>query len=260
LITSRDNPRVKRWAKLVQDARLRRRERRAIVEGPHLVAVTEPLVLLVSEAGMKRKEIQDLVASREAVVLADPVFKAIVDAESPQGIAAEIEIPKAGKLAAPAVFLEGVQDPGNVGTLLRSAAAFGVKAAVLDRACADAWSPKVLRAGMGAHFSLQIHEVHSLEAELKSYEGRLLCAVASGGANLAEVNLAGPLGWLFGSEGGGVSAAARKMAAQQVTIPMAPGMESVNVAAAAAICFYTAFCCDSPPWQGGSELASGGCR
>ena len=260
MITSKDNPRVKRWAKLATDARFRRSERRAIVEGPHLVALAEPLVLLASESGLKRKEMQEILAGREPIVLADKVFRAIVAAESPQGIAAEIEIPKSAPLAAPAVFLEGVQDPGNVGTILRSAAAFGVKAAVLDRACADPWSPKVLRAGMGAHFSLQVHEVPSLEAELKSYKGRILCAVASGGTNLAEADLSGPIGWLFGSEGGGVSAAARRMAAWKVTIPMAPGTESVNVAAAAAICFYTAFCCDSPPWQGGSELASGGCR
>jgi TrmH family RNA methyltransferase len=260
LITSRDNPRVKRWARLVQDARLRRKERRALVEGPHLVALATPVAILVSESGVKRKEIQDLVGSREAIVLADKVFRAIVDAESPQGIAAEIEIPKSAPLAAPAVFLEGVQDPGNVGTILRSAAAFGVKAAVLDRACADPWSPKVLRAGMGAHFSVAIHEAQDLGKTIESFDGRVLCAVASGGTNLAEADLAGPIGWLFGSEGSGVSAAARKMAAREVTIPMAPGTESVNVAAAAAICFYTSFCCESPPWQGGSELASGGCR
>ena len=260
MITSKDNPRVKRWAKLAQDPRLRRKERRALVEGPHLVALAEPLVLLVSESGQKRKAVQDLLAGREAIVLADKVFNAIVDAESPQGIAAEIEIPQPGDLVAPAVFLEGVQDPGNVGTILRSAAAFGVKAAVLDRACADPWSPKVLRAGMGAHFCLAIHEARDLAEHLQSFNGRILCAVARGGANLADTDLAGPIGWLFGSEGSGVSAAARERAAREVTIPMAPGTESVNVAAAAAICFYTAFCCDSPPWQGGSELASGGCR
>jgi TrmH family RNA methyltransferase len=242
LITSKDNPRVKRWARLVSDSRLRRKERRALVEGPHLVGLAKPLVLLVSESGLAHG-----MGGPDAVTMSDKVFRAIVDAETPQGIAAEIEIPQPGAIAAPAVFLEGVQDPGNVGAILRSAAAFGVKAAVLDRACADPWSPKVLRAGMGAHFSLQIHEVHSLETQLRSYEGRVLCAVASGGTELAEADLSGPIGWLFGSEGSGVSAAARKMADREVTIPMAPGTESVNVAAAAAICFYTAFCCDSPP-------------
>ena len=260
MITSRDNPRVKRWARLTQDARLRRKERRAIVEGPHLVALAEPLVLLASESGLKRKEIQEILAGREAIVLADRVFRAIADAGSPQGIAAEIEIPQPGAVAAPALFLEGVQDPGNVGTILRSAAAFGVKAAVLDRACADPWSPKVLRAGMGAHFSVAIHEVQDLGEQIKSFKGRVFCAVPRGGVNLAEANLSGPIGWLFGAEGAGVSPGLQRIAAQQVTLPTAAGTESINVAAAAAIFFYTAFCAESPPWQGGSELASGGCR
>lgn len=260
MITSRDNPRVKRWAKLARDARFRRSERRALVEGPHLVALAEPLVLLASESGLKRKEIQEILAGREPVVLGDQVFRVFVDAESPPGIAAEIEIPKSAPLAAPAVFLEGVQDPGNVGTILRSAAAFGVKAAVLDRACADPWSPKVLRAGMGAHFALSIEETEDLPGRIGKFRCPVLCAVPRGGVNLAEANLSEPVGWVFGSEGAGVSEQLRKLAAQEVTIPMAASAESINVAAAAAICFYAAYCCGSPPWRGGSELASGGCR
>jgi TrmH family RNA methyltransferase len=260
LITSKDNARVKRWAKLAQDARLRRKERRAIVEGPHLVALATPVAVLVSESGKEKAEIRALLRDREAIVLADRVFRAIVAADSPQGIAAEIEIPRPGALAAPAVFLEGVQDPGNVGTILRSAAAFGVRSVVLDRACADPWSPKVLRAGMGAHFALSLHEAGNLQDAIESFEGRVLCAVPRGGVNLAEANLSGPIGWLFGAEGAGVSPALQRLAAQQVTLPMAAGTESINVAAAAAIFLYTAFCAESPPWQGGSELASGGCR
>lgn len=261
MITSRDNPRVKRWARLVQDARLRREERRAIVEGPHLVALAAPVAILVSESGQKRSEIQELLRGREAVVLSDKVFGAIVDADSPPGIAAEIEIPGAAPRAlSPAVFLEAVQDPGNVGTILRSAAAFGLRMAVLDRACADPWSPKVLRAGMGAHFALAIEETEDLPGRIGKLACRVLCAVPRGGVHLAEANLSEPVAWVFGSEGAGVSERLRKLAVQEVTIPMASGAESVNVAAAAAICFYTAFCCASPPWQGGSELASGGCR
>jgi TrmH family RNA methyltransferase len=241
LITSRDNPRVKRWAKLARDPRLRRKERRALVEGPHLVALATPIAVLVSESGVKRKEIQDLVGSREAIVLADKVFRAIVDAESPQGIAAEIEIPKGGTLTAPAVFLEGVQDPGNVGTILRSAAAFGVKTAVLDRACADAWSPKVLRAGMGAHFALSIQETGDLGEQMRRFPGRVLCTVPRGGVALADADLAGAIGWLFGGEGAGVSPGLQARASERITIAMAPGAESINVAAAAAICFQAAY-------------------
>ena len=242
MITSKDNPRVRRWARLVRDARLRRQERRAIVEGPHLVAQARPLVLLVSESGRGRDEIRDLLGGREAVVLADRLFRAMVDAENPPGIAAEIEIPApAAQIAAPAVFLEGVQDPANVGAILRSAAAFGVRSAVLDRACADPWSPKALRAAMGGHFALQLRETSALGEELQRFQGRVLCTVPRGGVMLSAADLSGPLGWLFGAEGSGVSPALQAKAAQRVTIPTAPGTESINVAAAAAICFHAAF-------------------
>lgn len=226
MITSKDNPRVKRWAKLARDGRFRRAERRAIVEGPHLVALAKAV---------------EVFGTRGApVLLSESAFRSIVEVETPQGIAAEIEIPRAaGTIAAPAVFLEGIQDPGNVGAILRSAAAFGVKAAVLDRACADPWSPKVLRAGMGAHFALALHEMQTLD--VKVFDGRVLCTVARGGTPLGEADLSGAIGWLFGAEGQGVSLALQEQAAQRVTIPMAQGTESINVAAAAAICFYKAF-------------------
>lgn len=232
MITSRDNPRVRRWARLAQDSRFRRKERRAIVEGPHLVGQAKPLTVFVSKPGL---------GGPNAVLLSDKVFRAIVDAETPQGIAAEIEIPEPGPVRAPALFLEGVQDPGNVGTILRSAAAFGIRCAVLDGACADPWSPKVLRAGMGAHFGVSIHQVKELGEAIRAFPGRVLCAVPRGGVPLGRADFAGPLGWLFGAEGAGVSEALRKLAAELVTIPMAAGAESINVAAAAAICFHAAY-------------------
>ena len=236
MITSKDNPRVRRWAKLVEDSRFRRKERRAIVEGPHLVSQTKAVALLVSETGHARG-----LGGREAVVLSDKVFRSIVDAETPQGIAAEIEIPEPGPVRAPAVFLEGVQDPGNVGTILRSAAAFGLRSAVLDRACADSWSPKVLRAGMGAHFVLSILETEDLRKSIEAFPGQVLCAVPRGGRELHKADLSGPIGWLFGAEGGGVSEGLKSLASQLVTIPMTASAESLNVAAAAAICFHAAF-------------------
>lgn len=232
MITSRDNPRVRRWAKLVSDARFRRSERRAIVEGPHLVEQAKPVAVFVNRPGL---------GGPQAVVLSDKLFHAIVDTETPQGIAAEIEIPEPGPVRAPAVFLEGVQDPGNVGTILRSAAAFGIRSAILDAACADPWSPKVLRAGMGAHFGLSIHQVKELGEAIRAFPGRVLCAVPRGGLPLGRAHLAGPLGWLFGAEGPGVSEPLRKLASELVTIPMAAGAESINVAAAAAICFHAAY-------------------
>jgi len=241
-LTSRDNPKVQRWVKLVRDARLRRKEGRLIIEGPHLVqaaleAGLRPHVFLVSEKGMANPEIAALVA--KPVILGDRLFAGIVDADNPPGIAAEVSFPTVRKQG-DVVFLEGVQDPGNVGAIMRSAAAFGVAAVTLDRACADAWSAKTLRAGMGAHFALQVQTVSSLEEELERFTGRILCAVPRGGVVLAEADLSPPVGWLFGAEGKGVSPEAARHTDLKVTIPMVGGSESLNVAAAAAICLYDA--------------------
>ena len=245
MITSRDNPRVKRWAKLARDARLRREEGRAIVEGPHLVAELlraglRPLALLVSESGLARPEIEALVKDKESLVLGDGAFKALAEAETPPGIAAEIAIPRI-QGAGDRVFLEGVQDPSNVGAILRSAAAFGVGEVVLDRACADAWSPKALRAGMGGHFKVGIRQVVDLASELERFRGTLLCTVPSRGVPLAEIRVEGIAGWIFGAEGQGVSDAVASRAPLRVSIPTAPGTESLNVAAAAAICLHARF-------------------
>lgn len=244
-LTSRDNPKVKRWTKLVRDAKLRKKEGRVLIEGPHLVeaalrAGLQPHALLVSERAQEDPEIASLTAGASPIVLSERVFASIVDAETPPGIAAEVAMPSLQKRG-DVVFLEGVQDPGNVGAIMRSAAGLGMACVVLDRACADAWSPKTLRAGMGAHFALQVKTVASLEDELERFAGRILCAIPRAGVSLEKANLEGPIGWIFGAEGQGVSAAAAKHADLKVTIPMAPGSESLNVAAAAAICLYETF-------------------
>jgi TrmH family RNA methyltransferase len=247
VIRSRDNSRVKRWSKLMRDSSLRNAEKRAMIEGPHLVAELlqaglKPLALLASESGLERDEIQNLIRKQAPVILADGVFRAVADADSPPGIAAEIEIPQ--RHAEPSkhcVFLEGVQDPSNVGAIVRSAAAFDVGELVLDRSCADAWAPKVLRAAMGGHFKLGLRQVSDLRKELKDFAGTLVCTIPKGGLPLRQALLEGRLGWIFGAEGQGVSAVTAEQAATRVTIPMHQGTESLNVAAAAAICLYETF-------------------
>lgn len=125
----------------------------------------------------------------------------------------------------------------DVGTILRSAAAFGISHAVLGTGCADAWSPKVLRAGMGAHFAMELLE-DALDDAIGRFAGKLCCTVPRGGISLSEADLAGRIGWLFGSEGRGVGPATAARADLNLSIPMPGGAESLNVAAAAAICFY----------------------
>ena len=136
------------------------------------------------------------------------------------------------------MFLEGIQDAGNVGAILRSAAAFGIKDAVLGKGCADAWSPKVLRAAMGAHFSMRIGEGVDLAEEIARFGGTMVCTVPRGGKTLKDADLSGRIGWIFGAEGQGVSKALAGHAKLKVTIPMPGTAESLNVAVAAAICFY----------------------
>jgi TrmH family RNA methyltransferase len=246
-LRSRDNPRVRRWHALAHDGRARRGEGCALIEGAHLVSASlaagvRARALLVSESGRRDAEIAGLLCPGgvEPVLLEDALFRWVVDVASPAGIAAEIEIPRPVRDAGEGdcVFLEAIQDAGNVGAILRSAAAFGVRDAVLGSGCADPWSPKVLRAAMGAHFALRIRGTEDLGAAVADFGGTTVCAVAHGGRAIAEFELGERVGWILGAEGQGVSAALAARAAQRASIALAAGTESLNVAAAAAILFY----------------------
>ncbi len=250
VLRSRGNPRLRRWTRLAADPRERRSEGCAIIEGPHLIAAcldagVKPQALVLSESGAGRAEMAQLVqrSGVPATILADKLFAALADAETPQGIAAEIRLPQEAtdlKAAAACVFLDGIQDAGNVGAILRSAAAFGVPVAVLGHGCADAWSPKVLRAAMGAHFSIDLRRSDDLAADMERFGGRVAAAVPRGGVPPGDADLSGRLGWILGAEGRGVSGALASHAALRVTIPIRAGAESLNVASAAAILFYEA--------------------
>lgn len=245
-ITSRDNPRVRRWRDLARDGRARRREKRTLIEGEHLLTAfldsgRNPDALILGKTALEKFESLAKRAGGAPVVVSDAVFRSIADIESPSGIAAEITLPSTGmelSAAASCVFLEGIQDSGNVGTILRSAAAFGVGHAVLGKGCADAWSPKVLRAGMGAHFSMALVESADLAQAIAAFGGKVACTVPHDGISIAQADLSGRVGWIFGAEGQGVSKTLAARATLKVSIPMPGGAESLNVAAAAAICFY----------------------
>ena len=248
VITSRSNKLVRRWRELSGDAKARRKERAAMLEGAHLVTAALNAGILVrslilSSSGEEKTEHAGAVRhyGKAPVIVSDMVFRAISGTEAPAGIAAEIEIPKtrpdlAG--SAGCIFLESVQDPGNIGAILRSAAAFGIGDAVLGRGCADVWSPKALRAAMGAHFSMRIAEHMDLADAVGRFGGTLVCTAPREGTPIAQAQLPERAGWIFGTEGKGVTRALAARAALKVTIPMAGLAESLNVGAAAAICFY----------------------
>ena len=139
------------------------------------------------------------------------------------------------------MLLDDVQDPGNVGTILRTAAAAGVEQVLLSKHCAFAWSPKVLRAGQGAHFLTTIVEDVDLAAWMATFRaggGRVAALVARGGAPFYRTALERPLALAVGNEGAGLSPALRAAADVEVTIPMPGGMESLNAAAAAAVVLF----------------------
>jgi TrmH family RNA methyltransferase len=138
------------------------------------------------------------------------------------------------------LLLDAVQDAGNVGAILRTAAAAGVRNVLLGPGCAGAWTPRVLRGGQGAHFSLAIREQVDLAAALAAGSAQSVATVARGGRNLYELDLRGPIHWLVGNEGAGLSAELVAVAQLHATIPLAAGTESLNVAAATAVCLFEA--------------------
>ncbi len=201
-------------------------------------------MLVASESGMRNSEVASLFEQCRAdrrCIFSDRVFERVSPVESPVGLLAIIAIPTPAspkKAWTDGVLLDAIQDAGNVGSILRITAAAGIPCVATARGSADLWSPKVLRAAMGAHFSLDLHPHDELTEIATVAAGTVI--VGSGDANqsLYDVDLRGPVVWTFGAEGQGVSAAMRALATMEVRIPMAPGSESLNVAASAAICLF----------------------
>lgn len=250
-LASRDNAFVKRLHALAHSARDRRKLDETVLDGAHLVesalaAGVALRALVVSESGLLREEHRRLLAAAPAEVpryrLGDALFAHVSPVDSPAGLLATIAMPASTPSApgdASLIVVDGVQDPGNLGSLLRTAAAAGIRHALLGEGCAQAWSPRALRAGMGAQFLVRIEEGCELLARLESYPGLCLATALREDAHpLYELDLRGPVAWLFGAEGQGLSPALLARADGCVIIPMTAGIESLNVAAAAAVCLF----------------------
>jgi TrmH family RNA methyltransferase len=247
-ITSRDNPTLKALRALAADGREIRRQGRTVIDGPHLVETYLqrcglPEMLIVSRSGLAKTEVRALLAKCSAVETAtvtDTLFRELSGVTAPVGLLAVITIPEMSDdpPQGSCVMLDGIQDAGNVGTMLRTAAAAGIGEVILGLGCAGAWTPRVLRAAQGAHFGLRIREQADLTQLIRTYSGISVAAMASGGKSLYEFDLAGDVAWIFGNEGAGVSESLVALAGRLATIPLAPGNESLNVGAAAAICLF----------------------
>jgi TrmH family RNA methyltransferase len=250
-ITSRQNPRLKETVRLLSSARDRRKAGRCVLEGEHLIDVYcdrigEPETLVVLEEALDDPRMRSLLARvspTRTLSVSSAMFAQVATLPASVGAVAVVPTPRPGPAPAAdfCLLLEDVQDPGNVGSLLRSAASAGVRQAWLSRHCAFAWSPKVLRAGQGAHFFLEIHEDVDLTEWARAFRsegGAVVATTASGGESLFDTPLVRPLAVAIGNEGAGLSQALIAEASVCVTIPMPGGFESLNAAAAGAIAIF----------------------
>jgi TrmH family RNA methyltransferase len=248
-ITSRDNPLVKRLHALSASTAQQRRADFVLAEGIHLAgafldAGGVPQQCVVSESALddvETRQVLERIESERIVLLPDALFKQVSTVVSGVGLLLLLDRETPGLPPAiehDCVILDGLQDAGNVGSVLRSAAAAGVRDVFCATGTAYAWSSKVLRSGMGAHWHLRIHE-HVEPADLLARLRVPLALTDSHGAQpIEEADLSGPLAWIFGNEGAGVSSVWREADHLRITIPQPGGMESLNVAAAAAICLF----------------------
>lgn len=250
-ITSSQNPRYKELKALITQAKARREAGRTVLEGVHLAqsyldAQLTPKLCVVSESGLDNAEVAAIVErcddlQVEYLMVTDRQFGSLSVVRNGIGIMLVIDTPQpsdSSSLSSDALLLDGVQDPGNLGTILRTSAAAGVSEIYCSANTASAWAPKVLRAGMGAHFGLTIHENVDLSELISTATVPVLATTLQASASIYEADLTRPVAWIVGNEGQGVDESLLKDNVTQVNIPQAPNVESLNVSAATAVCLF----------------------
>lgn len=251
-LTSRDNPLYKELKHLATSSQARRKAGRTLLDGIHLAQVYLdqvglPVLCVVSQSALATSEIAPLIDACESkgrslcIALPDNLYAGLSQVEHGVGLLFLIDTPQAvhaPQIHRSAVLLDNLQDPGNFGSILRSAAAAGIEDVFCSGGTVFAWSPKVLRSGMGAHFALRVHEQADLGQLIAASRLPVIATSSHAARTIYEADLAQPVAWLFGNEGKGVAPELQAAATMQLSIPHAGPMESLNVAAAAAICFF----------------------
>lgn len=245
-IVSRDNPIFKYLKKLSENSRERRAEGKTLLDGVHLIeaylqAFGEPELVIIPE-GKSSLEATGLMQHLEhvnTIMLPTLMFAELTPVASSTGILALVKTPQ---IAAPsevkfALMLEDIQDPGNLGSMLRTALGAGVEAVYLSKGCTDAWSPKALRGGQGAQFFLPMIEGVDLVETIHNFAGETYATTLDGESLYAQ-DLTRPTAFIIGNEGAGLSEKLIKAASQKISIPMHHSLESLNAAAAAAVCLF----------------------
>lgn len=250
MITSRDNPKIKRLRALQADPKTRREEGAFVVEGVRLVEEALEskwaidLLIHTADLGVQGKALLEKVHERGLALeeVSEPVLQSVSDTQTPQGILAAVRMQT---LLMPTkldfvLIVDGVRDPGNLGTILRTARAAGVQRVFLPPGNVDPFSPKVLRAAMGAHFHLGVDQLdwQVILETLLSRGLQIYLADSGEGEICYRVDLRPPLALVIGGEAEGAGIKARQAATRRIHIPMPGGSESLNAAVAAGILLF----------------------
>ena len=248
-IDSAQNTRL-RWVKnLLKTADLRREQGLCVLEGAHLCQSYrerghEPVYALIDVARQTdpgcQAAVHGLDVQRCALVGSSLLARTSSLNTSP-GVIFVAPVPALPRLETPpdhAVMLDRIQDPGNLGTLIRNCVAFGIPALLLSKGCVSAWAPKVLRAAQGAHFALRIHEECDLIALTAAARTPVIATVLQEARPLSATPLPPQALWLFGNEGTGLDSDLARAATLRLTLPLHTGVESLNVGVFSALCLY----------------------
>lgn len=245
-ITSRDNPKFKQLKRLADSARERRQSGQTLLDGVHLLSsymqqYGAPELLLIAE-GESNREVTDFIQMQQdlpCLMMPALMFSELSPVASPSGVMALINTPSlpVPDAAQFVLLLEDIQDPGNLGSMLRSALAAQVDAVYLSTGCCDAWSPKALRGGQGAQLFLPLIERADLLQVADQFAGQVF-ATSMQGDSIFSTDMRAACALVMGNEGAGISAELLQKAHARVAIPMQANVESLNVAAACAICLF----------------------
>ena len=244
-LSARDNPLLVKLRKLARDPAAYRKLGELWIEGEHLCSALRqrgwrPAQAVLAESAFAQPALRALADwAPRVVVVPDALFDGFSALESPARLGFLLALPAPPPLLpdVASVVLDRLQDAGNVGSILRSAAAFGVGQVLALQGTAALWSPKVLRAGMGAHFGLRL--IEGLQpGDLAALRVPWVGTALDTDALLPSATLPQPCAWVLGHEGQGMAPALRARCAQVLRIPQPGGEESLNVAAAAAVCLY----------------------
>ena len=246
IIQSKDNPKLKQLRGLIEQSSLRKKQQQTVLEGSHLLESYlvnhQPVALFTTEEGFEHIENQNAIelSTCPLYLISDQMYKSLSPLGQTIPLLAIIDIPQHQHAIDPTIdtlLLDQVQDPGNVGTLLRSAAAVGIKQIIATKGTASLWSPRVLRAAMGAHFSLQVFENQNVIELLSQFKIPVLATSSHQPQSIYTLDLTQPCVWVLGNEGQGVHEDILQQA-QAVTIPQPGGQESLNVAIAGSVCMF----------------------